>query len=130
MLTPGKQDRQDRKHQPAAPDAGGEGGADTGLRFHLAGTDRTTALAVFASPALAIQSVQKFSANVSPSKAGTKQRPKAISLQANPYFDTNAPDLDREVRRFIDEAHATALDILTTHQIGRASCRERVSSPV
>jgi hypothetical protein len=57
-----------------------------------------TALAVFASPALAIQSVQKFSASVSPSKAGTKQKPRAISLQANPYFDTNAPDLGREVQ--------------------------------
>ncbi len=55
-------------------------------------------LAVAASPASAILSVQKFSAKVSPSKAGTKKKPKAVSLQANPYFDTNAPDLDQQVQ--------------------------------
>ena len=56
------------------------------------------ALAVAAAPASAILSVQKFAAKVSPSKAGTKKKPKAVSLSANPFFDTNAPDLDNEVQ--------------------------------
>ena len=56
------------------------------------------ALAVAASPASAILSQQKFSASVKPNKAGTKAKPQAVSLSANPYFDTNAPDLDNQVQ--------------------------------
>jgi hypothetical protein len=51
-----------------------------------------------AGPASAIQSVQKFDFKVSPSTAGTKSKPRAVSLTANPYFDSNAPDLDRQVQ--------------------------------
>lgn len=51
-----------------------------------------------AAPASAIQSVQKFSVKVSPHTAGTKSKPRAVSITANPYFDTNAPDLDRQVQ--------------------------------
>ena len=51
-----------------------------------------------AGPASAIESVQKFSFKVSPTTAGTKSKPRAVSLTANPYFDTNAPDLDRQVQ--------------------------------
>ncbi len=67
-------------------------------RIALTAMSALIALAVAASPAAAIQSVQKFSAKVSPSKAGTKKKPRAVSLSANPYFDTNAPDLDNEVQ--------------------------------
>ena len=35
---------------------------------------------------------------MSPSTAGTTSKPRAVSLTANPYFDTNAPDLDRQVQ--------------------------------
>jgi hypothetical protein len=48
--------------------------------------------------ASAIQSVQKFSVKVSPSTAGTASKPRAVSITANPFFDTNAPDLDRQVQ--------------------------------
>ena len=64
-------------------------------RIALIAVAALIALAVAASPASAIQSVQKFSAKVKPSKAGTKKKPQAVSLSANPYFDTNAPDLDQ-----------------------------------
>ncbi len=56
------------------------------------------ALLLSAGPAYAIQSVQKFSAKVSPSRAGTKSKPQAVSISANPYFDSIAPDLDRQVQ--------------------------------
>ncbi len=56
------------------------------------------AMLAISPSAFAIQSVQKFSAKVSPSRAGTTSKPQAISLSANPYFDTNAPDLDNQVQ--------------------------------
>ncbi len=56
------------------------------------------AMLVVSPSAFAIQSVQKFSAKVSPSRAGTKSKPQAVSISANPYFDTIAPDLDRQVQ--------------------------------
>lgn len=59
----------------------------------------SSALMLGAAPsASAIQSVQKFSVKVSPTTAGTKSKPRAVSITANPYFDTNAPDLDRGVQ--------------------------------
>ena len=67
-------------------------------RIALIAVAALIALAVAASPASAILSVQKFSAVVKPSKAGTKKKPQAVSLSANPYFDTNAPDLDNQVQ--------------------------------
>ena len=69
-------------------------------RIALTAMAALIALAVAVSPATAetVQSVQKFTAKVSPSKAGTKKKPKAVSLQANPYFDDIAPDLGREVQ--------------------------------
>ena len=50
------------------------------------------------SSALAIQSVQKFSASASPSRAGTTAKPQAVSLKIRAYFDDIAPDLDRQVQ--------------------------------
>ena len=67
-------------------------------RIALIAVAALIALAVAASPASAILSVQKFSAVVKPSKAGTKKKPQPVSLSANPYFDTNAPDLDHQVQ--------------------------------
>jgi hypothetical protein len=67
-------------------------------RIALIAVAALIALAVAASPASAIQSVQKFSAVVKPAKAGTKKKPQPVSLSANPYFDTNAPDLDNQVQ--------------------------------
>ena len=69
-------------------------------RIALTAMAALIALAVAVSPATAetVQSVQKFTAKVSPSKAGTKKKPQAVSLSANPYFDDIAPDLGREVQ--------------------------------
>jgi hypothetical protein len=67
-------------------------------RIALIAVAALIALAVAASPASAIQSVQKFSAKVTPSKAGTKAKPRAVAFNANPSFDTIAPDLDQEVQ--------------------------------
>ena len=67
-------------------------------RIALIAVAALIALAVAASPASAILSVQKFSAVVKPAKAGTKKKPQPVSLSANPYFDTNAPDLDNQVQ--------------------------------
>ena len=67
-------------------------------RIALTGMAALIALAVAASPASAILSVQKFAVKVTPSKAGTPKKPQAVSVSANPYFDTNAPDLDNQVQ--------------------------------
>ena len=67
-------------------------------RIALIAVAALIALAVAASPASAILSQQKFAASVKPNKAGTKKKPVAVSLSANPYFDTNAPDLDNQVQ--------------------------------
>ena len=71
-------------------------------RIALTAMAALIALAVAVSPASAqtetVMSVQKFTAKVSPSKAGTKKKPRAISLTANPYFDDISPDLGREVQ--------------------------------
>ena len=56
------------------------------------------AMALMASPAFAIQSVQKASAKVSPNIAGTKANPRAVSLTVRAYFDSIAPDLDQQVQ--------------------------------
>ncbi len=45
-----------------------------------------------ASSAFAINSVQKFSASVSPAKAGTKKKPTAVTLKVRPYFDDISAD--------------------------------------
>lgn len=66
--------------------------------FPLAAVAATAFCLIAAGPASAIQSVQKFSFKVSPTTAGTTSKPRAVSLTANPYFDTNAPDLDRQVQ--------------------------------
>ncbi len=55
------------------------------------------ALAV-TTPALAIQSVQKFTGSASPSRAGTTARPVAVSLKTRAYFDDIGPDLDHGVQ--------------------------------
>lgn len=69
-------------------------------RIALTAMAALIALAVAVSPASAetVMSIQKFTAKVSPSKAGTKKKPRAISLTANPYFDDISPDLGREVQ--------------------------------
>lgn len=56
------------------------------------------AMLAISPPAFAIQSVQKFTAKVSPTTAGTTSKPRAVSITANPYFDSIAPDLDRQVQ--------------------------------
>ena len=69
-------------------------------RIALTAMAALIALAVAVSPATAetVQSVQKFEAKVSPTKAGTKKKPTPVSLFANPYFDDISPDLGREVQ--------------------------------
>lgn len=69
-------------------------------RIALTAMAALIALAVAVSPASAetVMSIQKFTAKVSPSKAGTKKKPRAVSLTANPYFDDISPDLGREVQ--------------------------------
>ncbi len=58
-----------------------------------------SSLAVVSSaPAEPIMSVQKFTGKASPSRAGTKSKPAAVSLTGRAYFDTIAPDLDRQVQ--------------------------------
>lgn len=56
------------------------------------------AAAAVPSPASAIQSVQKASATVRPSVAGTPTRPRAVSLTVRGYFDDISADLDRQVQ--------------------------------
>jgi hypothetical protein len=69
-------------------------------RIALTAMAALIALAVAVSPATAetVQSVQKFTASVSPSKAGTKKKPRPVSLKANPFFEDISPDLSREVQ--------------------------------
>jgi len=69
-------------------------------RIALTAMAALTALAVAVAPASAetVQSVQKFAVKVKPSKAGTKKKPRAISLSANPFFESNDADLGREVQ--------------------------------
>ena len=69
-------------------------------RIALTSMAALIALAVAVSPATAetVQSVQKFEAKVTPTKAGTKKKPTPVSLFANPYFDDISPDLGREVQ--------------------------------
>lgn len=63
----------------------------------LAAVTLGTAFAA-STPALAIQSVQKFKGSASPSRAGTSARPQAVSLTTRAYFDAISPDLDRAVQ--------------------------------
>lgn len=60
-----------------------------------------TALAatlVVASPASAIQSIQKADVKVTPNVAGTKAKPQAVSISVHAYFDSIAADLDQQVQ--------------------------------
>ncbi len=50
--------------------------------------------AVTAPSAFAINSILKFDVSFSPTKVGTKKKPRAISLKVRPYYDTLAPDAD------------------------------------
>ncbi len=50
------------------------------------------------APAYAIESLQHASATVKPSVAGTKARPRAVSLTVRAWFDEIAPDLGRQVQ--------------------------------
>lgn len=65
----------------------------------------TAAVLAAASPAHAVQSVQKFSAKASPSRAGTTSKPRAVSLRTRAYFDDIAPDLSRGVQFATVNAH-------------------------
>jgi hypothetical protein len=69
-------------------------------RIALMAMTALIALAATAVPASAIivKSQQKFTASVSPNKAGTKAKPRAVSLTANPYFDSIDPDLNDQVQ--------------------------------
>lgn len=69
-------------------------------RIALTAMAALIALAVAVAPASAetVVSVQKFAAKVTPNKAGTPKKPQPIALSANPFFETNAPDLDRQVQ--------------------------------
>ncbi len=56
------------------------------------------AMALMASPAWAINSIQKVSATVKPNVAGTKANPQPISLTVRAFFDDIGPDLNNEVQ--------------------------------
>ena len=57
-----------------------------------------SALMLSAAPAHAILSEQQFTAASSSNIAGTKARPKPIALKVRIWFDSIAPDLDRQVQ--------------------------------
>lgn len=55
-------------------------------------------MAVMASPAHAIQSIQKATAKVTPNVSGTKANPQGVALTVTASFDSIAPDLDQQVQ--------------------------------
>ena len=57
----------------------------------------TAALAV-APSAGAIESIQQVDGGAVPNVSGTKARPRAVALTVHLYFDSIAPDLDRQVQ--------------------------------
>ena len=61
-------------------------------RIALLGLTVAAVALVPASSAFAINSVQKFSASVSPAKAGTKKKPTGVTLKVRPYFDDISAD--------------------------------------
>ncbi len=63
-------------------------------RFILTAVVTGTALALAATPALAVNSPLKFEASISPTKAGTKSKPAPVALNLRPFYDTLAPDAD------------------------------------
>lgn len=67
-------------------------------RILLVTVTAVLAALVLPASALAVQSVQKFTASASPSRAGTTAKPQAVALKIRAYFDDIAPDLDRQVQ--------------------------------
>lgn len=63
-------------------------------RITLTALVTATALAVAATPALAVNSPLKFEASVSPAKAGTKANPAPVALNLRPFYDTLEPDAE------------------------------------
>ncbi len=68
------------------------------LRSALVPLAACGALLLAAAPAHAILSEQQFTAASSSNIAGTRDRPKPIALKVKIWFDTIAPDLDRQVQ--------------------------------
>ena len=69
-------------------------------RIALMAMTALIALMATAVPASAIivKSQQKFTAKVTPAKAGTKSKPRPVSLTANPFFDDISADLNDQVQ--------------------------------
>lgn len=61
-------------------------------RLVLPAVAAVAALAISATPAFAISSVQKFEASASPTKAGTKAKPTPVALKLRPHIDDTSPD--------------------------------------
>jgi len=57
-----------------------------------------TATLVAAPAAGAIESIQQVDGGAVPNVSGTKARPRAVALTVHLYFDSIAPDLDRQVQ--------------------------------
>ncbi len=60
-------------------------------RIALLALVAVAALVIPASSAFAVVGTQLFTGSASPTKAGTKKKPKAVTLKIRPYFDYTAP---------------------------------------